>query len=267
MRRINNTANTSYVPVWHVIDAANYGVPQRRERVLIIASRDGRQFNFPSPTHGQKNTDQGAPILEPFHTAWDALGDLPERSDDPDLQLTGKWADLLPSVPEGSNYLWHTPRGGGLPLFGWRTRYWSFLLKLSKHRPSWTIQAQPGPATGPFHWTNRRLSVRELARLQTFPDNFKFECSLADAQRMLGNAVPSLFAEILAREIRQQLLDAPLRRQELKLMPPRRRISPRRHAIVPVHASYLALKGSHADHPGVRLGPRARLRALELAES
>jgi DNA (cytosine-5)-methyltransferase 1 len=266
IRLINKQAKTNYVPAWHVIDAANYGVPQRRERVFIIASRDGRLFNFPSPTHGEKNTGKSASSLEPFHTAWDALGDLPQRSDDPDLQLTGKWADLLPSIPEGSNYLWHTRRGGGLPLFGWRTRYWSFLLKLSKQRPSWTIQAQPGPATGPFHWTNRRLSTRELARLQTFPDNFKFECIRAEAQQMLGNAVPSLLAEVLAREIRRQLLDSPLRRQEPKLMLPRRRIPPRRHATVPVHSSYLVLKGSHADHPGVSLGPRARLRALELAD-
>jgi DNA (cytosine-5)-methyltransferase 1 len=265
IRLINKQAKTNYVPVWQVIDAASYGVPQRRERVFIIASRDGRPFHFPSPTHGENSTEHGAHALEPFHTAWDALGDLPQRSDGPDLQLTGKWADLLPSIPEGGNYLWHTSRGGGLPLFGWRTRYWSFLLKLSKHRPSWTIQAQPGPATGPFHWTNRRLSIRELARLQTFPDDFKFECSRADAQRMLGNAVPSLLAEILALEIRRQLLDAPLRRQEPKLIPPRRS-PPCRHAIVSVHSSYLSLKGSHADHPGVRLGPRARLRTLEVAE-
>jgi DNA (cytosine-5)-methyltransferase 1 len=266
IRHINRIAKTNYVPVWDVIDAANYGVPQRRERVFIIASRDGRRFKFPTPTHGEDNTNQLASALRPFHTAWDALGDLPQRSDDPDLQLTGKWAGLLPSIPEGHNYLWHTPRGGGVPLFGWRTRYWSFLLKLSKHRPSWTIQAQPGPATGPFHWTNRKLSGRELSRLQTFPHDFEFECGRAEVQRMLGNAVPSLLAEILAREIRRQLLDAPLRRHEPELMPSRRRIAPRRHAIAPVHSSYLPLKGSHADHPGVSRGPRAILRVPDFVD-
>ena len=91
--------------------------------------------------------------------------------EDEDLAVRGKWADLLPSIPEGSNYLHHTDRGEGMPLFGWRRRYWTFLLKLAKNRPSWTIQAQPGPAVGPFHWSNRRLSVRELSRLQTFPDD------------------------------------------------------------------------------------------------
>ncbi len=67
------------------------------------------------------------PCYLPYRTTWDALGDVPERLNEPSLRMTGKWADLLPSIPEGENYLWHTPRGGGLPLCGWRTRYWSFL--------------------------------------------------------------------------------------------------------------------------------------------
>ena len=56
--------------------------------------------------------------------------------------------------------------------FEWRSRYWSFLLKLDPARPSPTIQAQPGPNVGPFHWENRRLRVPELKRLFTFPDDF-----------------------------------------------------------------------------------------------
>jgi DNA (cytosine-5)-methyltransferase 1 len=250
---------TNYSPVWAVLDAAKYGVPQRRERVFLIASRDGKKFEFPAFTHGDPSDEIGQG-LQPFHTAWDALADLPQNSHDPELELTGKWADLLPSIPEGQNYLWHTTRGGGLPLFGWRTRYWSFLLKLAKHKPSWTIQAQPGPATGPFHWTNRKLSVRELARLQTFPDDFMFDCGRAEVQRMLGNAVPSLLAEVLAREIRRQLLDAPAREKKLQLMPPRRHTAPRAHPVARVHRTYLSLKGFHADHPGVSLGPRAATR-------
>jgi DNA (cytosine-5)-methyltransferase 1 len=261
---INNKAKTNYQPVWAVLDAADYGVPQHRERIFVIASRDGRHFKFPQATHGDDASDEFPLGLKPFHTAWDALGDLPQGSNNPELELTGKWAGLLPSIPEGQNYLWHTPRGGGVPLFGWRTRYWSFLLKLSKQKPSWTIQAQPGPATGPFHWTNRKLSVRELARLQTFPDDFKFSSDRAEVQRMLGNAVPSLLAEILAREIRSQLLDAPAQSKKLKLMPPRRRVMPRAHAVSSVSRSYLSLKGAHPDHPGVRLGPRAKLRAVEV---
>ena len=57
------------------------------------------------------------PHLPRHATAWDAIGDC-DDSDSPELAMRGKWADLLPSIPEGSNYLHHTDRGEGLPLFG-----------------------------------------------------------------------------------------------------------------------------------------------------
>lgn len=259
IRQINDETGSKYRPVWQVIDAASYGVPQHRERVFIVAARDGTQFEFPRFTHGDPDLFLANRELEPYRTAWDAFADLPERPNDPSLKMTGKWADLLPSIPEGENYLWHTPRGGGMPLFGWRTRFWSFLLKLAKNRPSWTIQAQPGPATGPFHWTNRRLSSHELCRLQTFPDGLAFDCGRNDIQRMLGNAVPSLVAEVLAREIRAQLLAKPLR-SKLKLMPPRRKDMPKPQRIAKVPAKYLPLIGDHAEHPGTGQGNRAKQR-------
>jgi DNA (cytosine-5)-methyltransferase 1 len=258
--QINRDTGSNYIPVWQVIDAASYGVPQHRERVFIVASRDGKQFKLPKPTHGTPDDLLLGADLEPYRTTWDALGDLPDRLNDSALKMGGKWADLLPSIPEGDNYLWHTARGGGMPLFGWRTRYWSFLLKLAKNRPSWTIQAQPGPATGPFHWTNRRLSSQELCRLQTFPDGLQFDCSRNDAQRMLGNAVPSLVAEIIAREIRRQLLRRPLKETELKLLPPRREPAPPPEHVADVPPTYHSLVGDHAEHPGEGLGNRARQR-------
>jgi len=49
-----------------------------------------------------------------------------EPNDLTGLKVGGKWGDLIPSISEGQNYLWHTDRGGGQPLFGWRTHYWSF---------------------------------------------------------------------------------------------------------------------------------------------
>ena len=172
----------------------------------MIGSRDGRAFQFPEPTHGDPEKIGGGDLFairRPYRNAWDALGDLPEPNDDAGLKVGGKWGDLLPAIPEGENYLWHTDRGGGSPLFGWRTRYWSFLLKLAKRLPSWTVQAQPGAAIGPFHWKNRRLTFQEMCRLQTFPDGLSIGCGRTEMQRQLGNAVPSLIAEILAREIPQ----------------------------------------------------------------
>ena len=246
---INRRWGTRYqLQVLH-INSASYGVPQIRERVFVLASIDGRFMELPSPTHG---SGEG---LEPFRTAWDALGDLDTMDWSPELAPTGKWADLLSSIPEGSNYLWHTARGGGEPLFGWRTRFWSFLLKLSKCKPSWTIQAEPGPATGPFHWANRNLSIEELARLQTFPDEFRFVGNRRSVHRQIGNAVPCAIGELLGLEIRRQLLGDYLLRGRLRLVPEMRDDCPPAHPTQPVSHAYLHLLGEHPDHPGAGLGP------------
>lgn len=254
---INRRCGTAYRPFTAVLNAADYGVPQLRRRFFIVASRSGAEFKFPESTHLAPS--EGAPVRGKCHvTAWDALRSIELNDKEADeLRVRGKWAELLPSIPEGENYLWHTERGGGEPLFGWRRRYWSFLLKLAKNAPSWTIQAQPGPATGPFHWDNRRLSVREMARLQTFPEDVQVVGSYSDAHRQLGNAVPSLLAEVLARNIAKQLLGISTKGR-LKLAvaaakgdtPP-----PQRASDVP--RKYLALRGEHDAHPGTGKGYRA----------
>jgi DNA (cytosine-5)-methyltransferase 1 len=273
IEEVNRRAGTRYRPAVQVLNAADFGVPQTRRRLFVVGARDGTPFRFPSslaeiaPGEQPRRAPDGTAY---YRSAWDALGDLGQPSDD-DLALRGKWAALLPSVPEGTNYLWHTERGGGLPLFGWRRRYWGFLLKLAKDRPSWTIQAQPGPAIGPFHWSNRRLSRRELCRLQTFPDHVQIVGNLASAQRQVGNAVPSLLAEILGREILTQLFGQPRPGAPPTLLPPRREPIPSPEPVQPVPDAYRALVGKHAPHPGTGKGPaavawRRRAEALAAAE-
>lgn len=254
--KINKKTRANYVVSHAVLCAADYGVPQMRNRLFVIAGRDGRIFRFPSPTHTTQNPVGDLLQLEPHRTAWDALADV-EPEPDEDLMLRGKWADLLPSIPEGENYLWHTERGGGLTLFGWRRRYWSFLLKLSKARPSWTVQAQPGPGTGPFHWKNRRLSMRELCRLQTFPDDVVVRGTYRAIHRQVGNAVPSLLAEVLAREIRSQLLGLPVLAKRPTLMPPNRSPAPAAEPVRSVPRAFAHLIGEHDAHPGTGRGYRA----------
>lgn len=250
IERINREAGTRYTIAWTTLNAAHHGVPQIRERVFLIGSREGIPFQFPAPTHAGADEIGLLDAREPLRTAWDAIGDLPRAPNEPSLAVGGKWGDLLPTIPEGQNYLWHTNRGGGARLFGWRTRYWSFLLKLAKNQPSWTIQAQPGSAIGPFHWCSRKLSTREMCRLQTFPDGLLLDCGRGDAQKMLGNAVPSLLAEVLAREIRRQLLGDGKDLGPLKLIPPARGPAPPPEPPEPLPAEYRPLIGDHADHPG-----------------
>jgi DNA (cytosine-5)-methyltransferase 1 len=200
--------------------------------------------------------------LRTYATAWDAIGDL-QDDDDPELAVRGKWADLLPSIPEGENYLFHTERGvkrGGKPLFGWRRRYWSFLLKLAKAKPSWTIQAQPGPAVGPFHWKSRRLSRQELCRLQTFPDGYRVLGGIATVQRQLGNAVPSALAEVLAGAIRRHLFSDDVDQAIATLIPRPRRPVDEPEEPQPVGGEYLHLRGDHEAHPGTGKGYAASRR-------
>lgn len=257
LNKINRVKKTNYQPCVIGLNAADYGVPQSRERVFIIASRDGKQFNLPEPTHLDPEKSQGKGL--PHLTAWDAIGDLDFDIWSDDVKPSGKWADLLPTIPEGQNYLWHTDKMGGMPLFGWRTRFWSFLLKLAKDKPSWTIQAQPGPATGPFHWKGRLLSVRELARLQTFPDGYQFAGDRRAAHMQIGNAVPPAIGEFFGLEIRRQFFGERVRRK-LKLIPAKRTDCPPPENPQTVPKKYFSLTGAHDAHPGTGRGPGAQKR-------
>jgi DNA (cytosine-5)-methyltransferase 1 len=258
IEQINKRTGSRYTPTRKVVSAVRYGVPQLRERVLIVACRDGTEFTFPDYTHRAPGDPESADF--PFTTAWDAIADLKPPPGEK-LRLKGKWADLLPSIPEGQNYLYHTDRGEGLPLFGWRRRFWSFLLKLAKELPSWTIQAQPGPAVGPFHWENRRLSMRELCRLQTFPDDVEILGNLGSVQKQVGNAVPSLVGEVMGRAIRAQLLGLPALEERLRLLPAHREDVPSPEPVARVPKKYRSLIGDHSPHPGTGKGNAAIARA------
>jgi len=262
IKLINKEIGTNYSAKWKSLNCADFGVPQRRERIFIVGSRDGTDFEFPTPTHADptKIDLDLFKDLKPYSTAWDALHDLSEPNDLSGLIVGGKWGDLLPTIPEGSNYLWHTNRNGGKPLFGWRTRYWSFLLKLSKELPSWTIQAQPGSAIGPFHWKNRRLTFQELCRLQTFPNDLKIEAGRTEMQRMLGNAVPSLMAETIALQIRKKLLGHEVS-DKRQLLPLKQQNVPAAEKTAILPEKYLEMIGDHADHPGTGKGRRAVVRS------
>jgi len=258
----NARYRVNYVPSSAVLNVAEYGVPQLRIRFFLVAERDGREFQFPKPTHTPIDEGQiNIPAFkkkESYVTAWEAIGDIAE-DELQDLKVGGKWADLLPSIPEGENYLWHTNRKPGLPLFGWRTRYWGFLLKLAKSQPSWTIQAQPGSAIGPFHWRNRRLSWQEMAAIQTFPRDFKIAGPRVEIQRQIGNAVPSLMAEILARAIGEQFFGKNYA-DPLCLAVPRKERIPLPERVLPVPEKYKHLIGKHPPHPGTGKGPQSLTR-------
>jgi DNA (cytosine-5)-methyltransferase 1 len=199
-----------YSTTWRVVNAANYGVPQIRERFLLVGMRGKRKFRFPEPTH----TKPAGPSLfaetelPAWRTAGEVLDDLDteENADDAGHFAGGKYHHVLKSIPPGENYLHFTAeRGHPAPLFRWRSRYWSFLLKLSRDLPSWTIQARRSNNMGPFHWRSRILRIAEVKRLQTFPDDWYLSGTIEKQWRQIGNAVPPLLAEKIGRALFEQL--------------------------------------------------------------
>jgi DNA (cytosine-5)-methyltransferase 1 len=202
-RLLKEIDEAGYKFTWQVLNAADYGVPQARPRLFIVGCRKRDTLpELPEPTHhGQweRRETKGGPL--PHVTTGQVLADLVTEPE-PEEVVRGQWGHLLPEIPPGENYLHYTAeRGHPDPIFEWRSRYWSFLLKLDPGRPSPTIQAQPGPNVGPFHWENRRLRVPELKRLFTFPDDYEFVGKRISVQAQLGNCVPPLLARQVAEQI------------------------------------------------------------------
>jgi DNA (cytosine-5)-methyltransferase 1 len=104
------------------------------------------------------------------------------------------------------------------PIFAWRSKFSDFVYKADPEQPVRTIKAQGGQYTGPFHWNNRRFTVSELKRLQTFPDNYQIAGGQQVAIQQIGNAVPPQIARILALSILDQVFGVklPLPMQKLK---------------------------------------------------
>jgi DNA (cytosine-5)-methyltransferase 1 len=238
---INRRCGTRYKLDARVLNAAQFGIPQRRHRAILIAIRDGHGFEWPKPKY----------INRPIR-AWDALWNVKARRSP---RCSGRWTDLLPSIPEGRNYLYHANGNNGSSLFGYRTKFWSFLLKLNRSEPAWTIPANPGPNTGPFHWNNRPLAIEELARLQTFPKSWVFEGDTRAKVRQVGNATPPLLAEIIARRIRQLLFGfAYDKRLRFRILRRHGRLRPLK--VYPIPSKYRHLLKTYPAHPGPGKGPK-----------
>ena len=242
---VNRRRGARYKLSCRVLNAADFGAPQRRRRAIVVALRDGSDFAWPALTHRER-----------LVRAWDALHDV--RVEAPPAP-SGRFAGLLPSIPEGQNYQYFTERGEGPSIFGYRRRYWSFLLKLAKAQPAWTLPASPGPATGPFHWDSRPLAPEEILRLQTFPGSWKLGGTSREQVRQAGNATPPLLAEVLGRSIAAQCFGLAFRRNPTLVIPHCGSV-PSPEPPRPVSAEYMALVGIHDSHPGPGAGPSPRPR-------
>lgn len=188
-----------YTIHFRVLDAADYGVPQHRERLFIVGLREG-SYQFPYPTHGPDS-----PGCEPFYTAGEAVAgaDISEA----DEGIGGRYGHLLIDIPPGLNYSFYTEEmGHPQPVFSWRSKFSDFLYKADPEMPVRTIKAQGGQYTGPFSWDNRRFTLAELKRLQTFPDHYEIVGNRQVCIEQIGNSVPPQLGRILALSILEQVM-------------------------------------------------------------
>lgn len=192
-----------YSADYKLINMADYGVPEIRLRVIIIGNRVGLPVEFPSPDHSETG-ENGLPV---WNNCWDAIKDLEEYGDIPEfnhvaLKHTPKNIERYKLIPEGGRL----PEDA-LPPELYRKNFGNTFKRLSRGKPALTMV--PGNDAFPIHPTlHRSLTVREAARIQTFPDSMIFEGNRRQQGHQVGNAVPPLFSEKLALFIKQQIQKA-----------------------------------------------------------
>ena len=197
---LDSFSEIGYKLFYRIIDAADYGVPQHRERLLIVGLKDG-VFNFPRPTHGPDSIDHAA-----FYNAETAIEGIKSNESDESNKLMGRYASLLLNIPPGLNYSFYTEKmGHPNPIFAWRSKFSDFLYKADPNTPVRTIKASGGAYTGPLHWDNRFFKLEEYKRLQTFPDSYLISGNKQTAVKQIGNSVPPQLARIMAIAIREQV--------------------------------------------------------------
>lgn len=188
---------------FRILDAADYGVPQHRERLIIVGLKEGA-FLFPRPTHGPDSLDG-----MPFYNAGTAVEGVPLTPEEAKPGLGGRFGHLLPDIPPGLNYSFYTEKlGHPNPVFAWRSKFSDFLYKADPAAPVRTIKAQGGAYTGPLHWGNRFFATGEYKRLQTFPDDYGISGGKQVAVKQIGNSVPPQLARMLALAIQVQVFGA-----------------------------------------------------------
>jgi len=191
-----------YKLFYRILDAADYGVPQHRERLIIVGLKN-KSFLFPRPTHGPDSLDKAD-----YYRAWQAIESVKLEEREKVTGINGRYGHLLNDIPPGLNYSFYTEEmGHPQPVFAWRSKFSDFLYKADPDTPVRTIKAQGGQYTGPFHWDNRPFSVSEHKRLQTFPDDYELSGNRTTQIHQIGNSVPPQMARIMAIAIRSQVFN------------------------------------------------------------
>jgi DNA (cytosine-5)-methyltransferase 1 len=212
---LSELAGTGYHIVFGLANAADYGVPQTRTRLVVIGSRDGEAVCLPTATHS-KDGSGGKPRWVSFREALYGFEEEPEYE-----PLSPSKCELLQLIPAGGNWrvlpAEQRERAIGAAYRSWGGRS-GFLRRLSWDEPSPSVTTTPNSkATMMCHPEETRpLSVGECARLQQFPPDWVFEGPLTQRYMQVGNAVPLGLAQAIGDELMRLLQRQPLRRSDLK---------------------------------------------------
>lgn len=190
-----------YKTVYGVLDAVHYGVPQFRERMVILGSRDNEDIFLPAPTHFMKHQ---LPQMQ-WKTLGETIKDL-ENTPGPCMQFSEERLQYLRMIPEGGNWrdlpveLQPKAMGGAWESGGGKV---GFYRRLSYSQPSPTVVTSPvQKATMMCHPTkDRPLSVKEYARIQQFPEDWKITGTVTNQYKQIGNAVPVGLAEAVGKAL------------------------------------------------------------------
>lgn len=231
----NGTGIYEVVKPVQVLNAVYYGVPQTRKRMMLVAHKRGGEFNYPEPTHYYDQSDELAKSLKPYTTVRDAIGDLPQITDNwrvsemPYSKMRGltdyqklmrkkangktlknnicrmsneRAKKVFAHMTQGSKYMDLPPEVRKILPFR-EDIFPDRLKRLVLDEPSWTVIAHIGMDGYMYiHPTEpRTLSVREAARIQSFPDEFEFVGNQQETYVQVGNAVPPLLGKAIGESI------------------------------------------------------------------
>ena len=185
-----------YIVIPHLYNFADYGVPEFRERVLIVGIRVDTGFDFvhPAPTHGPQEG------LLPWVTVGDAfvgVENVPNNNEH--LRVTQRTQTIIGMIPEGGNFT-DIPEDSPYYVHGMISHVYR---RINRSEPSKTIIAAGGGGTWGYHYPEPHpLTNRERARIQSFPDDFVFYGSTTEVRRQIGNAVPPVGVHAIAMALK-----------------------------------------------------------------
>lgn len=191
---LKDLRESGYKLTVHLYKAEEYGIPQTRHRVIIVGIREDLDLTFQVP--------DPASFSHLDISAKKALSNIPSNAPNHDIRkLSDIVIERLSYIKPGQN-VWQAEET--LPehlKIKTKTKISQIYRKLDPRKPSYTITASGGGGTFGYHWSNRELTNRERARIQTFPDNYVFVGNYSSVRKQIGMAVPCLLSKTVVTAI------------------------------------------------------------------